>query len=100
MKLNREYQIAALMGCSAFFTLAGYEFIRPPADVLFKTAYGADNLPMVMAVMPVVVFAGVAVYGRILSLLGPRRTLLVTTLGSGAAIFLCYLTIVAGSRIA
>ncbi len=100
MKLNREYQIAALMGCSAFFTLAGYEFVRSAADVLFKTAYGADNLPLVMVVMPIVVFAGVAVYGRILSLLGPRRTLLVTTLGAGAAIFLCYLAIVSGSRMA
>lgn len=99
MKLNREYQIAALMGLSAFFTLAGYEAIRSSATVLFKTAYGADNLPVVMAIMPVVVFVGVAVYGRILSALGPRSTLLVTTLGSGGLIFCCYLAILAGSEI-
>lgn len=99
MKLDREYQIAALMALSAFFTLAGYEAIRSPATVLFKTTYGANNLPVVMAIMPVVVFLGVAIYGRILSAVGPRRTLLVTTLGSGLMIFCCYLAILAGSEI-
>ena len=99
MKLPREYQVGALMACAAFFTLAGYEFIRSPATVLFKNAYGAENLPLVMAAMPVVVFAGVALYGWILSHLGPRRTLLVTSLGSGLLIFACYLGVLSGSKI-
>ncbi len=98
MKISREYQVAAMMAVAAMFTLIGYEFIRSAATVLFKTAYGAENLPLVMAAMPVVVFAGVALYGWILSHLGPRRTLLVTSLGSGMIIFCCYLVVLTGSK--
>ncbi len=87
------------MALAALFTLAGYEFIRSASTVLFKSAYGAENLPLVMAAMPVVVFLGVALYGRILSALGPRRTLLVTSLGSGLLIFTCYLLVVSGSKV-
>jgi AAA family ATP:ADP antiporter len=99
-KNKREFQVAALMGLSAFFTLIGYEFIRSASTVLFKTAYGADKLPVVLAIMPLVVFGGVAGYGRLLSMLGPRQTLRVTTLGAGLVIFLCYLAIIGGSEIA
>jgi AAA family ATP:ADP antiporter len=88
------------MGLSAFFTLIGYEFIRSASTVLFKTAYGADKLPIVMAMVPLAVFAGVAGYGRLLSLLGPRKTLRATSLGAGLLIFLCYLLIVSGSEVA
>ena len=87
-----------MMATAALFTLAGYEFIRSASTVLFKSAYGAENLPLVMALMPVVVFAGVALYGWILSQLGPRRTLLVTSLGSSLIIFACYLILLTGSK--
>lgn len=87
-----------MMATAALFTLAGYEFIRSASTVLFKTAYGAENLPLVMAAMPVVVFAGVALYGWILSQLGPRRTLLVTSLGSAMIIVACYLALQTGSK--
>jgi len=95
---NAEYRVAAMMAASALFTLAGYEFIRSASTVLFKNAYGAENLPLVMAAMPVVVFAGVALYGWILSQLGPRRTLLVTSLGSASVILACYLVLLTGSK--
>ena len=95
---NAEYRVAAMMAVSALFTLAGYEFIRSSATVLFKNAWGAENLPLVMAAMPVVVFAGVALYGWILSRLGPRRTLLVTSIGSAMVILACYLILMTGSR--
>ncbi|MBL6688846.1 MAG: hypothetical protein ISP91_00480 [Pseudomonadales bacterium] len=95
---NAEYRVAAMMAASALFTLAGYEFIRSASTVLFKNAYGAENLPLVMAAMPVVVFAGVALYGWILSQLGPRRTLLVTSLGSASVILACYLILQTGSK--
>ena len=98
MKFNREYQVAVLMAISALFTLAGYEFIRSSSTVLFKSAYGAENLPLVMAAMPVVVFGGVALYGWVLSQLGPRRTLLVTSLGSALFIACCYLILLTGSK--
>ncbi len=97
---KQQIQVAAMMALAALFTLAGYEFIRSASTVLFKNAYGAENLPLVMAGMPVVVLAGVAIYGRILSRLGPRRTLLATSLGSGVLIFLCYLAVVSGSKVA
>ena len=87
-----------MMAMAAMFTLAGYEFIRSASTVLFKSAYGAENLPLVMAAMPVVVFAGVALYGVILSHLGPRRTLLVTSLGSAMVILACYLILLTGSK--
>ncbi len=67
MKFTQEYRVAGLMAASAMFTLAGYEFIWSSSTVLFKAAYGAENLQLVMAVMPVVVFTGVALYSWILS---------------------------------
>ena len=98
MRVSKEYQIAFLMAAAAFFTLVGYEFIRSPATVLFKNTWGAENLPLVMSAMPVVVFGGVALYGWILSHLGPRRTLLVTSLGSSFFIVACYLGLLTGSK--
>ena len=84
------------MAASAMFTLIGYEFIRSAATVLFKTAYGAENLPLVMAAIPAVVFGGVWLYSRILNHLGPKGTLLVTSLGSGFLILSCYLILLTG----
>jgi predicted MFS family arabinose efflux permease len=98
MRFGTEYRVAAMMATAALFTLAGYEFIRSASTVLFKSAYGAENLPLVMAAMPVVVFCGVALYGWILSHLGPRRTLLVTSLGSAIVIVCCYLVLLTGSK--
>ncbi len=98
MKVSKEYQIAFMMAAAAFFTLVGYEFIRSPATVLFKNTWGAENLPLVMSAMPVVVFGGVALYGWILSHLGPRRTLLVTSLGSSCFIVACYFGLLTGSK--
>ena len=56
MKFNEEVKVAFSMATAALFTLIGYEFIRSSSTVLFKSAYGADKLPLVMAAMPVVVF--------------------------------------------
>ncbi len=98
-QIKSEYRVALMMALAAMFTLAGYEFIRSASTVLFKSAYGAENLPLVMAAMPFVVFGGVALYGWILSQLGPRRTLLVTSLGSGMIILLCYLMLLSGSKL-
>ena len=87
-----------MMAAAAMFTLVGYEFIRSSSTVLFKSAYGAENLPLVMAAMPVVVFLGVSLYGWILSQLGPRRTLLVTSLGSALVILACYVVLLTGAK--
>lgn len=97
--MSREYWVAGLMALTAMFTLVGYEFMRSASTVLFKNAYGAENLPLVMAAMPFAVFGTVWLYGHILSALGPRRTLLVTSLGSGGLILTCYLILLTGSKI-
>ena len=73
---------------SAAFLLCGYEFARSASNTLFKATYGTRNLPVVMAMMPVGVLAVLWIYGRLLSRLGPRRTLFWTSLGSGGIIAL------------
>ena len=98
MDIPRDYKVAAVMAVAAMFTLTGYEFIRSASTVLFKAAYGADRLPLVMAAMPVVVFLGVWLYSHLLSLMGPRRTLWVTSLGSGLLILACYLILLTGVK--
>ena len=98
MKISRELQIAGMMAACAFFTLAGYEFIRSASTVLFKQAYGADSLPMVMAVMPIVVFLGLMLYSRTLSRFGPRLTLMFTTSASAVIILACYFVILTGNK--
>lgn len=79
---QRPYLAAGLVGLSAAFLLCGYELVRSPANSLFKEAYGKDALPYVMAAIPAGVVAILYVYGRLLTWLGPRRTMLVTTIGS------------------
>jgi AAA family ATP:ADP antiporter len=83
------YFAAVAIAIAAAFTLAGYEFLRSPTSTLYKAAYGKQSLPMVMAGLPVAVALVLYVYARILSWLGPRRTLLATTLGSAAIIAVC-----------
>jgi AAA family ATP:ADP antiporter len=76
--------------------LCGYEFVRSTSNTLFKAAYGAQRLPLVMAATPPVLIAVLYAYGRLLSWLGPRRTLLVTTLAAAASIAGSYAAIHAG----
>jgi ATP:ADP antiporter, AAA family len=79
---SRDYWAAGLVGISAAFLLCGYELVRSPSNSLFKEAYGKGALPYVMAATPVAVVAILYLYGRLLTWFGPRRTLLVTTVGS------------------
>jgi len=91
---------AAAIGFAAAFLLCGYEFVRSTSNTLFTEAYGADRLADVMALVPPGVLLALYLYGRLLSWLGPRRTLLATTLGSGLGIAACYLAIAEGSKAA
>ena len=72
--MRDHIRLALMMASTAMFTLAGYELMRSASTVLFKQTYGAENLPMVMAVMPLVMLLGVWGYGRLLSAVGPRST--------------------------
>ena len=93
---------AGLIGLAAAFLLCGYEFIRSSANTLFKetapAGYGAENLPYVMAAVPVGILIMVYGYSWLLSRLGPRKTLLATSLLSALAIVACYAAISAGFR--
>lgn len=79
---------AFLIAFAAAFILGGYEFLRSPTNTLYMHAYGKENLPMVMAIIPLSVAASVYFYARLLSWMGPRKTLMATSLGSAALIAL------------
>lgn len=81
-----SYWTAGLVGISAAFLFAGYELVRSPSNTLFKAAYGKEGLPYVMAATPVAVLLMLYIYGRLLTWLGPRNTLITTTLASCALI--------------
>lgn len=81
---------AVTIGLAAAFLLGGYEFVRSTSNTLFKQSYGKQNLPVVMALMPVGLVAALYGYGRLLSWLGPRRTLLATSLFSALGLTGCY----------
>ena len=83
---SRHYWTAGATGAAAAFVLCGYECVRSSSNTLYKAAYGAEKLPVVMALMPVGVLMILYLYGRMLSSLGPRRTLVWTTILSSLAI--------------
>ena len=95
MHSNRDGGLfsAISIGIAASFLLCGYEFIRSTANTVFKNAYGKEGLPYIMAIMPLGVLAMLYGYGWLLSRLGPRKTLLATSLLSSAAIGTCYVFI-------
>lgn len=100
---------ALFMSCAAGFILCGYEMFRSTANTLFMTTYGKGqqprlfgliplSLPLVMGMVPIGVTLALYVYGRLLSWLGPRRTLRFTTLGAMATLLVCYLGVRAGIK--
>ncbi len=92
----RDYLAAGLVGLAAAFLLGGYELVRSPSNSLFKETYGKGALPYVMAATPLAVVAILYLYGRLLTRLGARRTMLVTTVGSCAVLVGLYVAVEAG----
>ena len=82
------------------FLLCGYEFIRAVSTSLFIDAYGAKNLPRAMVAVPPSVFLLLYLYGRLLSWLGAKRALLLTSILSAGLIASCYSLILMGYPIA
>ena len=87
---GRPIAAALTTGVAAGFLLCGYEFVRSVSTSLYIGAYGADKLPIVMALAPVGTFGFLYVYGWLVPRLGPRRTILLTSLLSGLGILACY----------
>ena len=81
------------------FLLCGYEFIRAVSTSLFIDAYGAKNLPRAMVAVPPSVFLLLYLYGRLLSWLGAKRALLLTSILSAGLIASCYSLILMGYAI-
>ncbi len=100
MTFSRETWALICISLAAAFLLGGYEFLRSSTNTLFQAAYGTENLPLITALMPMGLIFVLYTYGWLLSRLGARRTLLVTSLASGVAIAACYVEIRAGSKIA
>ena len=97
---KRPVAAVLALGGAAFFLLAGYEFARSASSSLFITAYGARRLPWVLALSPVGTLAIVYAYGWVLTRLGSRRTLAVTTLASGLGLAAGYLGVISGVPLA
>jgi len=91
---------ALAIALSACCLLCGYEFIRSVSQSLYIEAYGADRLPIVMALGPVGTLLMVYGYGVLLSFAGAKRAIFYTSFLSGLAIVACCLAINDGSKIA
>jgi AAA family ATP:ADP antiporter len=96
----RAAAFAFAIALAAAFQLGAYEFIRGPATSLAIEAFGARNLPYAMLAGAVLTFVLLFGYGLALTRLGPRRTLLATSLASSAAVAACFLASRSGSRAA
>ena len=81
------------IGGAAGFLLFGYEFVRAVSSSLFIGAFGADRLPIVMALSPVATVAFVYGFGFLLSKLGARRALSLTTVLSAVVVLACYVAL-------
>lgn len=90
--------LALLVAAAAGCVLCGYEMLRTTANTLFVAAYGKRSLPWIVALIPIGVSPVIYGYGRLLSWLGPRRTLHVTTALAVLTMGLCYVAIQAGIK--
>ncbi len=90
---SRDQWAAGLIGVSAAFMLAGYEMVRSASNSLFKEAYGPESLPIAMAATPLFLIGALFVYGRLISWLGPRATLLLGTAFSSLFMLVVYLAL-------
>ena len=60
---------------------------------MFASVYGKGQLPLVTALIPLMVVAVAFFYARTLTALGPRRTLLASTLGTGVLLVISSLAV-------
>jgi len=90
-KNSKKILFVITIALSAGFLLCGYEFIRSSSSSLFLEFYGKEKLPYAMlggAIFTIIFLYG---YGWLITLVRPRRTLLITSILSSAIIALCYL---------
>ena len=98
--LSRSHLIASfLMALSAGVLLCGYEFARSPSNTLFMKDYGKEAMPFILGIMPLGIIGILWVYNLILMRVGPRQTLLFTSLGSAVVLGTCYVAVSQGIRL-
>ncbi len=98
--LTRPVAAALTMAVAGLFLLFSYEFSRSASVSLFLDAYGAEQLPVVLALGPVGTFVLIYLYGTALSRFGGRRTYALTTLLSGGAFVVGHEWLATGSALA
>lgn len=98
--INHPVAAALTLGIAAFFLLSGYECARTASVSLYLEAYGADLLPVILALGPIGTLILLYGYGWLLTRLGSERTLLYTSFFSGIGILICYIAIIFGSKLA
>lgn len=86
----RRLAAAVAIGAAASFLLFGYEAVRSASTSLVVAHYGADALPWVMALSPVSTACMLYGYGVLLTWLGARRTLAVSSMISAIVLALCW----------
>jgi AAA family ATP:ADP antiporter len=97
---SKKLLFVLTIALAAGFLLCGYEFIRSPSSSLFLEFYGKEKLPYAMLGGAVFTFIFLYGYGWLITLVGPRRTLLITSLFSSAIIVVCYFAVRNGVAIA
>jgi len=101
MILPKRILLAGIaIAAAVCFLLCGYEFIRAASTSLFVYAYGAKNLPWVMAAIFPGVYLIIYIYGRFLSWWGASRALAMTSLLSAAVMAISYSFLMKGHSFA
>lgn len=93
---KRQCWALLAIGLAASCLLMGYEFVRSVSTSLFIGYYGSRNLPWVMAAAPLATIAMVYAYGLVLSLMGARRALLLSTVASALVMVACQFGLLRG----
>lgn len=86
---HTNFIITLYLSISGLFLLAGYNFIRSVSPALFLQNYGKDELPTALFVMSLCLIPAIYLYGRFLTLYGPKKTYFIVNVISTAIMLTC-----------
>jgi AAA family ATP:ADP antiporter len=96
---SKKLLFVLTIALAAGFLLCGYEFIRSSSSSIYLDVYGKDKLPYAMLGGATFTIIFLYIYGWLITLIGARRTLLVTSLFSSVVIVLIYFAVKSGISI-
>ncbi|MFK7826534.1 MAG: Npt1/Npt2 family nucleotide transporter [Oligoflexales bacterium] len=99
LESSARVKASLFMAVSAAVLMFGYEVIRSVSNSLFKQTYGVENLPIIMALVPLFLIPIIYLYNLSLSRFGSKRTFYLSSVLSGLSIFVCYLLVLKGYKI-